>query len=87
MSAHVLLNLLNELGKKIKWRFVEHFIRVCTVCPDKNGLQRQKYCTSFHRNFDWQPLKLQNGQFHTYCYVYYGIIKQNENCFSTFYRS
>ena len=33
---------------------------------------------SFYRNFDWHPLKIQNGQFHTYCINMYGIIHQNE---------
>ena len=28
---------------------------------------------SFFRNCDQQPLKLQNGQFHTYCINIYGI--------------
>ena len=35
--------------------------------------------TSFCRKFDWQPLKIQKGQFHTYCINIYWIIHQNEN--------
>ena len=34
--------------------------------------------TSFYRNFDHQPLKTQNGPFHTYCINIYRIIHQNE---------
>ena len=34
--------------------------------------------TSFYRNFDWHPLKIQNEQFHTYFSNMYGIIQQNE---------
>ena len=32
----------------------------------------------FIENFDQQPLRIQNGQFHTYCINMYGIIHQNE---------
>ena len=34
--------------------------------------------TAFYRNFEWQRLKIQNGQFHSYCINMYGIIHQNE---------
>ena len=40
---------------------------------DKDNLQEQKYWP-FYRNFDWQPLIIQNRQFHTYCINMYEII-------------
>ena len=33
---------------------------------------------SSYRNFDWQPLKIKNGKFYTYCINMYGITHQNE---------
>ena len=51
-------------------------IRFCTVCEGKNNLHGQKHF--FYRNFDQQPLKILNEQFHTYCMNMYGIICQNE---------
>ena len=40
----------------------------------------RKSNTSFDRILmqEWQPLKIQNGQFYTYCINMYGIIHQNE---------
>ena len=34
--------------------------------------------TSFCGNFNPQPLKIQFGQFHSYCINMYGIVYQNE---------
>ena len=28
------------------------------------------YLFLFYRNFDWRPLRIQNGQLHTYCFSY-----------------
>ena len=47
------------------------------ICLFLSGRFRQVF-----RNFDWQPLKIQNGQFHTYCINMYGIIIQNEKVFT-----
>ena len=33
--------------------------------------------TSFYRNFEWWPLKIQNGQFHTYWINMYRVIHHN----------
>ena len=47
-------------------------IKIKTIFLDRNA------CISLNRNFDWQPLKIQTGQFHTYYINMYGIIHQNE---------
>ena len=41
------------------------------------SLHRDRY-TSFYKQFDQQLLKIQNGQFHIYCILMFGIIHQNE---------
>ena len=33
----------HTLKTQMKWRFMQHFIRVFTVCLDKNSFQEQKY--------------------------------------------
>ena len=48
-----------------------HFLRVYTV--QSSGTEKTLY-----RNFDLQPLQVQNGLFYTYCINRYGIIHQNE---------
>ena len=52
------------------------FIRVCTVCYDYNNLQGQKK-TSYFRKFYMRPIKIHNGQSHTYCISMHGEIYQN----------
>ena len=49
---------------------MRHFIRVCTVCWAQT-IFSHRY-TPFHRNFDWHPLKTQNGLSHTYCIYIFG---------------
>ena len=46
------------------------FAKIKTIFRDINA--------SFHRNFNQQSLKIQNGHFHTYSFNIYGIIHQNE---------
>ena len=46
------------------------FAVIKTILRDRN--------TSFYRNFDWQPLKTQNGQSQTFCINMYGKIHQND---------
>ena len=47
---------------------------------DKAEFHQGVHC--LHRNFERQTLKIQNGQFHTYCINMYGIIHQNEKRFN-----
>ena len=52
-------------------------------CQDRSSrvepvrIFRERKNTSFYRNVDRQPLKIQNGLFHTFCIYMYGIIHQN----------
>ena len=81
-----LTHFIRDTSKQVLWPTVktqmkyclwQHFIRVLTVCQDKKKIFRDKN-TSYYNNFDRQPLKIQNGQFHTYCITMYGIIHQNQ---------
>ena len=57
---------------------MRQFIRVCTVCKDKNKHQKQKGIV--YRHFDLQALLIQNGQFHRLIISIYvfGLIDQND---------
>ena len=80
---HNLSLFILDTNKQVLWQTVKtqmkchkmwHFIRVCTVCEET---QKQSSGTeivkSFYRNFDQQPLKIQEGQFHTYCINLYVV--------------
>ena len=59
--------------------FDQGMIRVCLHCLTKIKQSMDIKNTSFHWNFDWQPLKIQNGLFHAYCINMYEKIHQNES--------
>ena len=69
MQAHIVLTLLAgtlaNSEEPEKCRIRRYFIRVCTVCLDKNYLIGQKCIID--RKFDKHTLKIQNGQFYTCC--------------------
>ena len=84
--------MLKWMGKEIFTIYAQIFCKdtnqplANNEVPDEMGpfhqglhcLQLRDRNTSFYKKFDWQPLKIPKGLFHTYCISIYGIIHQNE---------
>ena len=69
--------LLQTVKTQMKCRIRRHFIRVSSVCLRLKQTSGIEIC-NFIEISTCDPIKIQNGQFHTYCINMIGIIHQNE---------